>query len=210
MIRAGEKLKSKREEKDLSLEEVAKATKIRTSFLIAIEKGDYKKLPSSTYAHGFVRNYAKFLGLDEREVLALFKREYDEEKYLKVLPEGLVKEGNFPIKKIKFNRTFTIFAAVFILLVLYITFQYRAAIFNPPLNVVKPIEGEVVSAQEVTVVGKTDPNSTVYVNEEVASLDKKGNFKKTISVFPGTETITIKAVNNFHKTTIVERQIEVK
>ena len=121
-----------------------------------------------------------------------------------------MKEGNFPIKKIKFNRTFVIFAAVFILLVLYITFQYRAAIFNPPLNVVKPIEGEVVSAQEVTVVGKTDPNSTVYVNEEVASLDKKGNFKKTISVFPGTETITIKAVNNFHKTTIVERQIEVK
>jgi len=37
----------------------------------------------------------------------------------------------------------------------------------------------------VTVIGKTDSNAAVFVNSELAVLDKNGNFKKTISVFPG-------------------------
>ena len=73
MVHVGEKLSEERIRRGLTLEEVAKATKIRASFLQAIEKGEYKKLPSGTYVHGFVRNYAKFLGLPEYEILSLFK-----------------------------------------------------------------------------------------------------------------------------------------
>ena len=82
MIYVGEKLYEERVKKGYSLDEVSKATKIRSSFLLAIEKGEYKKLPSSTYVHGFVRNYARFLGLPEHEILALFKRQYDEDKFI--------------------------------------------------------------------------------------------------------------------------------
>lgn len=209
MIRAGERLYEERVKRGLTLEEVSKATKIRSSFLFAIEKGEYKKLPSGTYAHGFVRNYARFLGLPENELLALFKREYDEEKFQKVLPDGLLRKDDFPLKRIKFAQTFKVLLLIFIALIAYIIFQYRSAIFNPSLNVVKPVDGEIIKTQEVTVVGKTDPNSTVFINNETASLDKDGNFKKTINVFPGRAKITIKAVNNFNKTTILERQIEV-
>ena len=87
MTRVGEKLYEERIKKGYTLEEVSKATKIKVHFLQAIEKGDYKKLPSGTYAQGFVKNYAGFLKLPEHEMLALFKREYDEEK-LKVIHEG--------------------------------------------------------------------------------------------------------------------------
>ena len=41
-------------------------------------------------------------------------------------------------------------------------------------------------------------------------VDKDGNFKKTISVFSGKSKITIKSVNNFNKTAVIERNIEVK
>ena len=209
MIRAGERLYQERTKKGYTLEEVSKATKIRSSFLSSIEKGEYKQLPLG-YAHGFVRNYAKFLGLSEHELLALFKREYDEEKFVKVLPEGLLRKDDFPLKRIKFAQTFKILILIFIALVAYIIFQYRSAIFNPPLNVSYPLENSVISSQTVTVVGKTDPNSTVFINNETASLDKEGNFTKTINVFPGKAKITIKAVNNFNKTTILERHIEIK
>ncbi len=210
MIHVGEKLYEERIKRELTLDEVAKATKIRVSFLAAIEKGEYKKLPSGTYAHGFVRNYAKFLGLPERELIALFKREYDEEKSVKVLPEGLLRKNDFPLKRIKFAPTFKIFILIFIILLAYIFFQYRSAIFNPPLTVSFPKENSIISSQTVTVVGKTNSNSTVFINNETASLDREGNFKKTIAVFPGKEKIVIKAINNFNKTTILERQIEVK
>lgn len=210
MIHVGEKLSEERIKKGLSLDEVAKATKIRVSFLAAIEKGEYKKLPSGTYAHGFVRNYARFLGLPEHEALALFKREYDEEKIIKVLPEGLAKQDDFPLKKFKFTQALKTLPLIFILLLIYLIFQYRSAIFNPLLSVSQPSENSIISSQAVVVIGKTDPNSTIYVNSEVASLDKDGNFKKTVNVFPGKTKITIKSVNSFNRTTIVERDIEVK
>lgn len=210
MVRAGERLYEERIKRGYTLEEVSKATKIRSSFLSDIEKGEYKKLPSGTYAHGFVRNYAKFLGLPEDELLALFKREYDEEKFLKVLPEGLLRKDDLPLKRIKFAQTFKVLILVFFVLLVYIIFQYRFAIFNPPLNVSSPKENSIISSQTILVIGKTDPNSTIFINNETASLDNDGSFKKTINVFPGRAKITIKAVNNFGRTTIKERNIEVK
>lgn len=210
MVRAGERLYKERIKKGLTLEDVSKATKIRSSFLEYIEKGEYKKLPSGAYAHGFVRNYVGFLGLPEHELLALFKREYDEKKIQQVLPEGLARKEDFPFKKIRFTQTFKLLILIFVILVIYIIFQYRAAIFNPMLSVSNPSENSVISSQTITVIGKTDNNSAVFINNETASLDKDGNFQKTINVFPGKTKITIKAVNNFNKTTILERHVEVK
>ncbi len=210
MVNVGEKLYEERVKKGHTLEEVSKATKIRASFLLAIEKGEYKKLPSGTYVHGFVRNYARFLGLPEYEILALFKRGYSEEKFQKIIPEGLIKTNDFPLKRIKLAQTLKIFFLVFIALLIYIFFQYRSALFNPPLTVSFPKDNSVISSQTITVIGKTDSNSAVFINNETASLDRNGNFRKTISVFSGKAKITIKAINNFNKTTILERQIEVK
>ena len=125
MVHAGARLLDERLKKGYTLEEVSKATKIRISFLSSIEKGEYKKLPSGTYAHGFVRNYSKFLGLPERELLALFKREYDEEKFIKVLPEGLLRKDDFPLRRIKLAHPFKILILVFFVLLVYIIFQYK-------------------------------------------------------------------------------------
>lgn len=82
MLKLGERLKEKRLEKGLSLEDVSKSTKIREDYLFSIEDGKYDELPSATHAQGFVRNYIKFLGLNEKEALALFRREVDSEKSL--------------------------------------------------------------------------------------------------------------------------------
>lgn len=209
MIHVGEKLSEERIRKGLNLEEVAKSTKIRISFLSAIEKGDYKKLPSGTYVYGFVRNYARFLGLPEHETLAIFKREYDGENFSRVLPEGLARDDDFPLSRFKITQTLKIFSLIFIALLAYILFQYRAAIFNPPLSISYPLENSIISSQTVTVIGKTDSNAAVFVNSEPAGLDKDGNFRKTVNVFPGKSKITVKSVNNFNKTTILERTIEV-
>jgi len=210
MVHVGEKLYEERVRKGYSLEEVSKATKIKSSFLQAIEKGEYKKIPSGTYAHGFVRNYARFLGLPEYETLALFKREYSEEKLIKVLPEGLARDDDFSFSKFKITQTLKIISLIFVLLLIYIIFQYRAAIFDPSLSVFSPKENSTISSQTITVIGKTDPNTTVFVNSEPAALDKDGSFKKTIVVFPGRAKITVKSVNSFNRTTTLERIMEVK
>lgn len=210
MIRAGQKLRAERLRKGLTLEEISKATKIKLAFLSAIEKGEYEKLPSSTYAQGFVRNYAGFLELPEKEILAIFRREYDQDKIIKVLPEGLIQKEEFPLKRFRFSQTAKIIIFIFVFLLGYILFQYRYAIINPPLEVSTPKEGAVVSSQVVTVAGKTDPNGSLFINSDPITLDSNGNFKKNINVFSGKSTITIKVVNIFGKETAIERHVEVK
>jgi len=209
MIRVGQKLREQRVTKGLTVEEVSKATKIRVSYLLAIEKGEYQKLPASTYIQGFVRNYAKYLNLKEEEVLAIFRREFDEEKTFKILPEGLVKE-DFPIKRIRLADTAKIIILLAIILLGYILFQYRFAIISPPLEISTPSDGTIVLSRTIAVSGKTDPNATVFVNNDNVSLDSDGKFKKSINVFPGKIIIKVKAINYFGKEKIIERHIEVR
>lgn len=54
---------------------VATTLRIRQPYLQAIEDGRFQDLPGSTYAVGFVRGYAEFLGLDGPEIVRRFKQE---------------------------------------------------------------------------------------------------------------------------------------
>jgi len=60
----GERLKAAREEKGLSLDDVARQTRIPIRHLEHIEKGEWDALPAITYSVGFARSYANAVGLD--------------------------------------------------------------------------------------------------------------------------------------------------
>lgn len=60
----GRTLKRSREERNLSLDEAARATKIRKEFLLAIEDDKLDQLPGPVFARGFIRSYAEYLSLD--------------------------------------------------------------------------------------------------------------------------------------------------
>jgi len=208
MVRVGQKLYETRIHKSLTLEEIAHATKIRPEFLTAIEKGEYNKLPSPAYAQGFVRNYASFLGLSQKEILALFRREFDEKKAFKVLPDGMT-QNDFPLTRVRIQQSFFVIALAGIALLGYLGFQYRSMFFSPMLVVNSPKQN-AQTKDEVTVSGKTDPNATVLINNEPVLPNTNGEFTKNLTLFPGKTSITLKAKNRFGKETILERNIEVK
>lgn len=68
----GERLRRQREMRGVSLEEISKSTKIGTRSLKAIEDEDFEKLPGGIFNKGFVRAYARFLGLDEEQIVGDF------------------------------------------------------------------------------------------------------------------------------------------
>lgn len=74
----GAYLKAVREHKELSFVQVADATRIRKVYLAAIEADDITPLPSRPFAVGYVRTYAKALGLDGDAAAARFKAEQPE------------------------------------------------------------------------------------------------------------------------------------
>src|SRR5688500_3831221 len=63
-IPVGERLRVAREEKGLSLEDVARQTRIPIRHLEHIERGEWEALPAITYSVGFARSYANVVGLD--------------------------------------------------------------------------------------------------------------------------------------------------
>ena len=63
----GQKLRSSREEKRLSLEQASAATRVRLHYLEALEGDDLSAIPSTAQARGFLRIYADFLGLNADE-----------------------------------------------------------------------------------------------------------------------------------------------
>lgn len=67
MAYSGSQLKKIREERNISLEQVASATRIRLAILQDLEDEEYSELSSSTQARGFLKLYADFLGLKEEQ-----------------------------------------------------------------------------------------------------------------------------------------------
>lgn len=94
----GEKLRQAREERGISISEVAEQTRISPQYLEAIDADNYKTLPGGIFNKGFLRSYAKYVGVDEQEALQEYSRlvaaneEKEEDKYRPYRPEVLTDE----------------------------------------------------------------------------------------------------------------------
>lgn len=206
MQKISQLLKEEREKRDLSIEHVERITKIRKNFLLAIENGKFDQLPSQAYAMGFVKNYASFLGYPEGKAIALFRREYDDKKENSVTfkQRESVRKGFFDAKRI-------LLFATFIIIIIFIIFQYGSLIFGPKLEVVSPRDRSIIGGNLIEVKGKTDPYAALFINEEevyVAPFD--GSFKKTIYTFSGEQKIKIVAKNRYGKSSKKELSVTVK
>jgi cytoskeleton protein RodZ len=74
---AGELLRERRQQLQLDLDAVAEALCIKPVYLAAIEQGRTEELPGPTYAIGFIRAYATYLGLDGERVLDSYREKAD-------------------------------------------------------------------------------------------------------------------------------------
>lgn len=109
--RLGDILREKRESLNLTIEEVAKITKLKKSIILALEKGDYKELQEPVYIRGFLKIYASILGLEYKELSSLLDKELKE--------AGKLEEEEERDKKTKvlflFSSLVAILAIIFIM-----------------------------------------------------------------------------------------------
>jgi cytoskeletal protein RodZ len=76
----GEELRRERIIRDVSLEEISAATKISIRLLTALESSDVSRLPAPVYSRGFIRAYARYLGLDPDEMINAYLADVAPEK----------------------------------------------------------------------------------------------------------------------------------
>jgi cytoskeletal protein RodZ len=71
MAEVGQTLREAREKRGLTIEDVERELKIRRKFIIALENNQYRNILEDIYVRGFLRNYARFLELDENQLMKM-------------------------------------------------------------------------------------------------------------------------------------------
>lgn len=98
---AGPYLKRERELRGISLSQVADITKIAPRFLKSMEEGDYSKIPGEVFLRGFIKAYAKAIGLSPEDVLLRYEEKKQPTWTAPVAPIVIEKEILAPRKEVK-------------------------------------------------------------------------------------------------------------
>ena len=198
-------LKEARLKKKLSLKQMEKETKIKKDFINSIEKGEWSSLPEYFVTLGFVKTLAKYLNVSEENATAIFRRDYPTDaRNLFVNPKPDLKVRSFMNPKV-----FMVVASVFIgiLFLGYLAYQYYLYISPPKLVVFSPTENQEVYENELSVIGKTQDDATLKVNNQQVLVTESGDFVDKIEVDENTKQVVFIARSRYGKETVVIRKI---
>ncbi len=209
MKTVGQILKKTRTEKEIEIQEIARITRIQAKYIEALEKDSYIDLPSTTSTRGFIKNYGAALGLSPDTLLALFRRDFTEDKSGQIIPRGIIK----PLSSSKFFWTpqHTIVTSVIVVvlfLMSYLYHEYHLLTGPPKLTIELPKPNSEVRKGQVEIRGEADPESEVKINDEKIKLDSRGKFSYVLSLPEGENTIVFMARNSHGKTNTISRKVE--
>jgi len=202
----GEVIREKRTKKRYSLDRLEKETKIKKEFIKAIERESWEDLPEFPVLIGFVKNIAGVLKINPTQTVAFLRRDYPP-KSLRINPKPDV-GGKFTWSP---RLTFLVgTVAVLIFIFGYLVFQYLKFTNPPSLEVESPREGQLVYQTTLKVVGKTSPEATLKVNNQLVLVDGDGGFVAEVEIFEGTQEVVVEATSRSGKETTVSRKIKVE
>jgi len=138
-IGVGELMRLTRERLGQELQTVANQLRIRLGYLEAIEEGRFRDLPGSTYAVGFVRSYADYLGLDSGDIVRRFREEAARiHGTTKLVFPALTSEGKVP-------RAAVLFVSALGLAVVYGAWYYLSSQDSVRLPLIAEVPDRLVA-----------------------------------------------------------------
>ncbi|MFK8136846.1 MAG: helix-turn-helix domain-containing protein [Bdellovibrionales bacterium] len=179
MKQTGELLKKHREEYGVSIEEVALATKIKSSTIRAIEAGDTSQLPSKTFVRGFVQSYARYLRADTKEILDCFHREMGSTTNVEKSSSGEVEEPKAKQNAVNFANSkrhplFKVFMSLggIVLLILIYLISITIDKYQTEKMLVEPTRKEVEKIVPIVPEESSNPSKPLEESDLVASSEE--------------------------------------
>lgn len=202
----GKVIRGARTQKRFSRERLEEKTKIKREFIKAIEEEDWKSLPDYVVVQGFVKSLASVLDINEKHVVALFRRDFPPNN-VSANPKPDVSERFVWSPKLTFiiGGIFT-----FIVVLGYLGYQYVDFISPPKLEISSPLEGERVSGDFVKVEGRVDSDVSLKVNNQLVLVEETGKFSVDLEVSENTEKIEVIAKSRTGNETVLVRNIKVE
>jgi cytoskeletal protein RodZ len=209
MKSVGQVLRTARENKKFTVEDVYKFIRIHPRFINALEEGDYSVFSNKVHAKGFLKIYADLLGLDVDQTLAFWRREY-ETFFDKKQAKKSFSMKNLRPEKLAITSGFLLGAFSVVLVIgffSYLFYQYKSYTGAPKLEVFAPQNSIIVSSDLLDVTGKTDTDSVVLINNQKVVLNIDGTFATSLKINEGANTLSILSVNRLGKETEVVRTV---
>lgn len=188
MQKLGEILREARTSQNISTKKAAAELHLKPEILEALEEGDWQSLPEPAYVRGFIKNYADFLNLDTNRLLALYRAEFDENKFPhKVSPLKDKKRLMFTPNKLAPLA----FICATIIFLAYLGTQYTSILAAPKLQIYTPQNDSNTTASVIEVSGNTEKDTTVSIDGELVAIDASGNFRHQIKLDEGQNIIEV-------------------
>ena len=89
----------------------------------------------------------------------------------------------------------------------YLWYEFRYLVGTPLLEISSPKEQETLAVSTLEVVGKTNPEAKVLINNQEVSVDSNGNFSAEIKLTESMNKLTVTATSKFGKTSELERVV---
>ncbi len=203
----GDLLREKRKQKKLDIKDVATNTKIRTEYLIALESGNYEKFASDVYAKGFLKKYAKFLGINPERAAAMFRRERKpKNKNIVQNTEYIRNRIGAPKLDLNWSKLVSFLIVIVILgFALYIFSRISDVIKEPELKISEPIEanaGDIktfsTEKEEISIRGNLELGSRLKFNDADVNVNNYQQFEiADIPLKLGENNFNLVAANQF-------------
>ncbi len=166
----GEQLKAARMQQGLELSDVAGITHIRKEYLQALDEGRYNDLPETVYTRNFIRLYAQAIGVDETEMLDLYKRERDGTPEVEVA-EPVAKKPKKPRqvggRTLRFDPTSMIPMIILVVVLVGLAlWGFNNFFFSPFSSATNATSGQ---AANTTSSAATGDGATTTVGTDIAS-----------------------------------------
>jgi len=201
MLSVGKLLKEAREKKKVSLREVEKQIKVREQFISALEEDKWYTFTSRIYVTGILKNYARFLGLDERKILAFFRREYERSEEIKFKEKISTSYLSSDSKKTLLAG----FIFICIVLVGYFTYQLFQYLKPPEVHIVSPTNTIFKRELTVKVIGKTEKEAVITIMGERIYQNEKGIFEYNMLLKKKENPLLIEVIGANGKKTVLKK-----
>lgn len=221
----GDFLKRTRQMHGWQLKDIERRTKISEIYLQALEENDYYKLPSPTYARGFLEHYAEFLGLNTKQIIDRYRHEskFFEERG-RILASAIAwqknKRGVAPkqralpgfnesLKKKIANLDFhkVLIGLIAVAFLGYFTWVIGQAVFPPKIVIFSPTDNLEIHERSIQVKGRVNAKSTVKINDQSISKIEEGFFDETLELAPGVNFIKISAKKKNSPESVIWRRV---
>jgi len=206
-IALGEFMRTRREAKRISVDEMAREMKVAPRYVAAFEEGAYHIFPAKIYAHGFLKRSLPFLGITEQyqqtACMEMFQEEWlahfpGKDKEPVTLPTSIKKHASlFTSSRLLQALGVIALAAFFIFLAIQLM-HFTGA---PRLALEEPADQFLVHDPFVRVRGTTERESQLTVNGREVIIDRVGNFDTQIDLQPGVNILEFLVKNRFGKET---------